>query len=499
MLKTFHFVTVPIRHRQHCRSILSRTKNHTIDHTTGPPSTGPPTVDLTPIRLIHRSLDSFTAFGTKRQSTWHDLFSLSADSLRTVPANALQCLGTDAYFSLNGMYRAGHGLSRTVPGLPRAFRQTNGLRYLNVVYTDLDAHKAGPDAPLIVENTLAEVATMTKAGMLPAASIIVRSGRGAWLLWLLSDARSRLPPRSTAENKRLYRETQSAIQRRLTHLGADPLAVDAVRMARVPGSIHSGTERPVRWEIQPGADGMPPLYTLADLAEAFGVPRQAPLRTPSAIDCRSTPKLAYAGSGEKSSGWANVNRSRLRQLEQLQLIRNGFSEGCRNFAALLLATTLHRLGVGVAETSESVADLAAKCHPPLPESECKSTIKSGTSGRYNFTNHTISTGLCISAEEAEQLETWGPAGVSHSLAVNGKAKANRSKEKASRHKAILSIVEQGGGVLPSIRGMMVLLKQQGHEVTKSQVQRDYKALGLSGDGQSSSPTLVPLEAPVAAA
>lgn len=476
---------------------------------TGPPSTGPPLIDLNLVCLIHRAPDSHIAFGTKQQSAWQDLFSFPGRLLETLPADAQQLLERDAYFSLNGMYRTGRGMSRAVPGLPRAFRQTSGLRYLNVAYTDLDAHKAGADATRIVQDALAEVSKMQLAGELPPPSIVVRSGRGAWLLWLLAadstDADAPAiplptplpsPPRSTAGNLRTYRAIQSAIQRRLAHLGADPLAVDAVRMARVPGSVHSGTGRPVRYEVQAGTDGRPPIYTLAELAEAFKVPPEEPREASSA---RSWPSHPKAGTDRKPSGWANVNLSRLRQLAKLEELRNGFSEGCRNHAALLLATTLHGLGVGTAELSDRLSALAAGCRPPLSDSECRSAIKSGTSGRYRFSNATISARLAISPAEAEQLETWGPAGEPHALEAHAGSQGTKISRKKDRHRLILSILEQGGGVLPSTREMATLLKQQGHQATKSSVQRDYSALGLCGEGLPCPTPLIPSESSTAAA
>jgi hypothetical protein len=179
-----------------------------------------------------------------------------------------------------------------------------------------------------------------------------------------------------------------------------------------------------------------------------------------------------------------VNRSRLRQLDQLQTIRGGFSEGCRNFSALLLATTLHGLGKGSAEISERVSALAAACRPPLPDSECKAAIKSGTSGRYRFRNSTISNGLGISPAEAEQLETWEPAGASHALAGTHNAAGSRgSSRKKTRHRLIILLVQEGGGVVPSIRLMAKLLSGRGQKVGRDTIHRDYKALDL-GTGES---------------
>src|SRR5947209_4582380 len=117
---------------------------------------------------------------------------------------------------------------------------------------------------------------MRQAGSIPTPSIVVRSGRGVWLLWLLVDDATGLPPRSMFLNLRLYRDIERAVQLRLAPLGADPRATDAVRMTRVPGSIHGGTGLPVRYDVQVGPSEQPLHYTLDYLATAFAIPRQAP-------------------------------------------------------------------------------------------------------------------------------------------------------------------------------------------------------------------------------
>ena len=176
---------------------------------------------------------------------------------------------------------------------------------------------------------------------------------------------------------------------------------------------------------------------------------------------------------------------------KLQELRGGFSEGCRNFAAFLLASILAGLGVPPEQVIERVQELGARCKPPLSGRECSDAVKSVVRRRYRFSNATIAQRLEITPEEAEQLETWLPAGVTK--AVQGTEEVSRCNEtQKARRNAIIEIIEQGGGVLPSTREMSKLLKDKGHKASNYTVHRDYRALGLVEVSSSPSPSKAPV-------
>lgn len=430
------------------------------------------------IRLIHRADDAFTAFGVKPNGIWTDLYSLPTSHLTFAPLAALSWLTTDSYFCLNGMYRPGHGTSRAVASLPRAYRSADGLRYLNVAYTDLDVYKAG----VPVEQAIAAVRSMESAGTIPPASIVVRSGRGVWLMWLLTDPTTGLPPRSYARNLRQYHDIQQAIQRRLASVGADPNATDPVRMTRVPGSIHSGTGERVSYDVRPNAS-TPHAYTLEGLAHAFGLPVNLK---------RSTTILKPAGGivagTRKQPGWLNVGRSRVRQLLKLQELRGGFSEGVRTHAAFLLASFLSQSGQTAGAIAEQVHALGACCLPSLSRKECDSIVSSTMRRRYRFTNATIADRLSITPQESEQLETWPAAGCHVQQTAEQKEEPTRRDKRKARRSLIMWFLEQHGGELLPARELKRLLREQGHSVTHKTVLSDLRGMGLMESGAS--PTMV---------
>jgi hypothetical protein len=80
---------------------------------------------------------------------------------------------------------------------------------------------------------------MWESRELPEASMVVDSGRGMWLLWLLHDAEG--PQRAhfgaytdnPYDHLQLYARINKALYTRLNHIGSDPIS-DGVRSIRVP-------------------------------------------------------------------------------------------------------------------------------------------------------------------------------------------------------------------------------------------------------------------------
>ena len=63
------------------------------------------------------------------------------------------------------------------------FTVATGSDTLNACYVDIDFHKLGLD----IGTVIGRVVNLQESGQLPHASMIVRSGHGIWLLWLVHD------------------------------------------------------------------------------------------------------------------------------------------------------------------------------------------------------------------------------------------------------------------------------------------------------------------------
>lgn len=231
---------------------------------------------LAPILALHRHDDGYIAFAVARDQgdDFRPLVAIRRDELaRYFPEFRDQFL-KDSYVSINAGWRLrGQGRGGTAHGYPS--HRTDRLRYLCAAYADLDFYRLGID----FGQAFGQIVTMQESGDLPKASIIVKSGRGMWLLYLLHDHRDpSRPPGAFPEKLEQYFSLQRAIFERLAPLGADPCASDAARHIRIPGSLHTGNEETVQWWIQ-GVGAAAYSYSLTQLCQLFGVTPAKPHST----------------------------------------------------------------------------------------------------------------------------------------------------------------------------------------------------------------------------
>ncbi len=269
----------------------------------------------------------------------------------------------DSYVSINAGYRLSRfGRNGSAYGYPK--HDSLNLRYLCACYVDIDYYKLCTD----FGTTLGAVVNLQDSSAIPPASIIVRSGRGLWLLWLLGDPKDiERPQWAWPEKVELYCRIQRAIGERLAHMGADLGARDPARHIRVPGSLHSGGEQFVQWWIQ-GADRRGYMYTLSDLARLFGVQQRKLTQRIRRAFVESNPR--------KRRGWQALAARRLRDFECLRAMRGGgFDEGCRNYAALVYAWLLRCNGSKRDEAERQVRRMGSECRGPLSAGAVRRAVK----------------------------------------------------------------------------------------------------------------------------
>lgn len=423
---------------------------------------GPKGPQAEPILTIHRHTDGYVTFHRKNSESWEELFAIRADKLDSLFPTFRRELERDSYFSVNSFYRDG-GDSRKWPALGRPYRRQDALRYLCACYADLDCYKVGLD----VGQVMGMVIAAQDRRIVPPASLISRSGRGVWLLWLLRDSRNPdLPQRAWPEKIALYCHLQRALHERLAPLGSDAQARDLARVTRVPGSIHSGTGEYVAYWLQADQHGKGFLYSLEDLARFFDLGQLVTLE-PS-----------------KRRGWQALHRLRLRQFDALRALRGGFREGCRNRALLLYTHLLRKNGFSDGVILDKAKCFADECHPPLTEREGLDAIKSGTDGKFRrIADRTISDWLDITAEEATGLETWQPASRFLPTRPPDNPTVSRKDGPESRRSAIRHAVGELRRV-PSVREMSRLLAARGVLASHVTVASDYLSLRLTSDNEA---------------
>jgi hypothetical protein len=420
-----------------------------------------PQVD--PILGIHRGEDGFVSFSRKTQDgEWQELASVRSDSLASMFPEFRAELMRDSYYTVNSFYRAS-GPNQNWPKLGAPYRKTEGLRYLNACYADLDCYKAGLDYVKMAGIVL----SAQSKGLIPRVSIFAQSGRGVWLFWLLQDpANPGKPQRAWPEKVALWTRIQREIHDRLALCGAD--AHDAARVTRVPGSIHGGANQSVTYAWQPDVRGKAFVYTLDGMAQSLGL-------------THLTGQVSA-----KRKGWLALHRGRLRQFDQLSAMRGGFSEGCRNRGLLLFAIFMLKNGFSEDAIMHNARKFGADCHPPLSEPEVRGAVaeaKKAKHRRYRVTNQTISDWLQIRPEEAIMLESWGPASSFLTKAVPEEKRLTRKEHMKVRRDAIKGIVRQAGRV-PSVREMVAILSEQYSEpASHVTVEADYRKLGFVSEAE----------------
>lgn len=443
---------------------------------------------LFPIQALHRH-DGYIAFALESDDFFRPSFSIRADALDTMFPEFRSRLLKDSFVSINSSYCLANRETKALYGTPR--HKIDTLRYLCACYCDIDFYKINPQRTF--NEALKYITTLCEAGELPWASVVVNSGHGMWLMWLLHDANDPTKAHYGTWNNnpndhyQLYSKINHAIGKRLAQLGADAAARDGARYCRVPGTFRTDREKEVRWTIH-GKGNLPYSYTLKELASFFAI---AP------VVVRSTQEREALGEVEKKCGnrskaWKAAARNTLAAFVTLKDGRGGgFDEGCRNRAAMLYATLLHRNGESRADAHRAVLEMAAQCRRPLSKSECESAIKNvykHKRGKFKTNYHHMADTFDVSPHEAEIISQaigkpfppasrfgeWKPA----------TTQSGREKKQANRQQEIRTIVRdiEVLGATPSYRAMKGLLFARGIDASHVTIKADYKALGIISSG-----------------
>lgn len=417
-----------------------------------------------PILHLHRHQDGYVAFAVERDGgeDFRPLVSIRASELETwFPAFRDQLM-KDAFVGINADWRLrSYGEHGAVYGFP--LHRSDRLRYINACYVDVDFHKLGLDAGTVI----GRVINLQDSGQLPYASMIVKSGQGLWLLWLIHDVDDAdVSQRAFPDKLELYSRIQNAIIERMLPLGADMTARDAARHIRIPGSLHTQAEATVEWWIQ-GAGDSGYIYTLPELAKVF-----------KAIPTKRHHGELIAHNPAKRRGWVALNARRLKDFNTLRVLRGGFSAGCRNNAAKIYGWLLCCNAIPKADRLALLTVMGEQCLPRLSTPEIKAAWR--YTGIRRMRDQKIADWLKVTPAESEVLEHLPPAGLAPApkpvrvsmAAIKGSIIARRAEIQAN-------ITETGN--IPTVRSMAAILNSKGHSGNHEIVNRDYKALGIESD------------------
>jgi hypothetical protein len=432
----------------------------------------PTTPNLFLITVLHRH-DGYVSFASKDGDDFHLRFAIRADALESYFPQFLDQLTKNSLVSINASHRTASRKHQPV-GFP--CHRNESLRFLCSCYCDVDFYKHG----LTFAQVQREIHSLCESGALPRPSIIVDSGHGLWLLWLLHDETDPTKAHlgaygdNACNHLQLYTKINRAIGQRLIFLGADLGATDGARYIRVPGSFRTDHERYIHWDLQSRA-GRPRTYTLKELADFFSIPLER--RLP-----QEERAIAEAASRcpSRSRGWTKTNQNRLAAFLTLKDLRaGGFDAGCRNFAAFIYASSLKATGVTKKDALHSLTAMAALCRPPLSSSECEGAVKSAWKQKsFKLRYHRMAGLLKVSLAEAEIISrTIGRPFPEAGGGVAEFPEESRATRQAGRRHRIRCIVENLDRP-PSYREMKNLLFAHGISAGHVTIMADYHALGL---------------------
>jgi Primase C terminal 1 (PriCT-1) len=425
--------------------------------------------------LLHTSTDGFVAFAVGDEDGLFPKIAIRSDSL----AEHVPQLLRDSYISINQAFRVKRFNNKhRNSGIP--CHRTDTLRYLCAAYADLDFYRIG----LVADDVIARLAELKNEGVIPGPSLLVSSGRGMWVLWLLRDENDpEHPARIWKQGLQLkqHKEVQAALHNRLAHVGADNNASNAVRYIRIPGSLNTKSETVVSWEIQVDENCQLPRYTLAQLKERLGIADATTLQaketvTPTPADLSVKPKRGRAG-------WDALRTRRFKDFLSLWKIRGSFRKGCRNNAVFYYSLLLAQHGIPIQNARASADRLNGSSSSPLKQSIVYSAVTSAYSHKYKkLYDQTIADWLDITPEEASKLQCKAMARRFHvggDIAEPKPKRIDKDNDRiTARQSAILQIITEAKGVVPSSREMAYVLNLQGFAVSHMTVATDYRSLGL---------------------
>lgn len=449
-------------------------------------------IDMHPMLVIHRGQDSYIGFLRKHNGRFENLFSLQVSALQRMIPSLAHWLVRDSHFTVNSAYRSAFWANGQT-GLPDVSRKERDLRYLNACYVDLDCGR--PESPdprqrMTWLECYGELAQRIENAQLLQPSMIARSGRGLYLLWLLkADTDPVLPPRAFSSKIALYKQINRAIGLRLEELAADLGAHDAARVLRVPGTVHGETGQQAKYHIILDQAAQPFIYTLQHVATSFGVKVIGTRPHPEAAEVLSTRKALRFTAPEKRHTTPKRRAGYQKRFEKLAedilaicQHQGGWKKGFRRMKLSLYASALLRSGLTCEQAVQAVAQMGAGCSPPYPtEGEANDesaadlvrTVQD-TPKRILSSQRLISIfGVTPELAVEYELQYLLPDEV-----LESRRGPTKKEQIAQRREYVREWCEYHHKI-PSLRAMVAVLSHVGIAVGKDTVRSDYKALGLN--------------------
>jgi len=439
----------------------------------------PDSPELTPILELHRGHDGFVSFHRKDDDeTWQDLFSIKAGDLEIAWPQITPLLERDSYFSINGFWQPGFGIARHSPSglnLKRAYRSSDGLRWLTCCFADIDCYRLGISSG----TAIGAIHDAQVGNQVPDVSMVFSSGRGVWAFWFLHDNKDQSQPlRAWPENTTLWCAVQRELTMRFADIGADAGSRDAARVTRIPGSVNSkaligGVEQRTDYYTHSTKTVKRFVYRLDELAGVMDVRLR-----------RSHPKIDAQSEMQRQKGLkgqAGRWRYSLQQFRQLWALRGTWRSGLRNNAVFIYASILK--GTKPPLDDDVVWDGLEQLYdsmeqPPGDRFTRQQFYDAAKAGRGKLEYKTYADMLDITPAESTVLGRW-PAASRFRVAVRPDGPELSQTEKANRRRELLKRHYGDGQPLPHLRELAAWLAEQGLPCAPKTVADDLAAVQIT--------------------
>ena len=266
----------------------------------------------------------------------------------------------------------------------KTYRRLECLKELNALFIDLDTYKTG----FTKEQILMNLCENYFGKNVPIPNLIIDSGRGLCLIWLIKKVPSMALP--------LWKAAEEYLYKTLKEFGADRQALDATRILRVPGSINSKTHTEVKI-----IDNYDYLYELREIQNEY-----MPELSEKVSKKRGGPKKVKYIYRERSLYYA-----RLQDIIKLCELREYDLKGQRELILFLYRYYLCYFTEDIEKSLNDTLELNNMFRQPLREKEVVSATKSAETvfknqnKDYKYKNETLINLLQISDEEQREMKT----------------------------------------------------------------------------------------------
>lgn len=242
-------------------------------------------------------------------------------------------------------------------------RTIDSLRYLNALYIDLDFYKL----KMRKESVLFFLENDFYNSVIPVPSIVVDSGRGLYLIWLIEQVPS--------QALTLWNAMQNYLYNALKEFGADRAALDAARVLRVVGSYNMKSNSDVKV-----VEFNDVRYRLRDLKDEF-LPKVKPKK--------KTEKKPQKGKRIYIFNEYTLYKTRVEDLLKLAELRDyDFRDIHRREIFLFILRYYATLIYDEDEAEKLTFEINEKSPYPLSPGEIRSTF-SRYIGKYKWKNETL--------------------------------------------------------------------------------------------------------------